>query len=290
MTWAVIIIVSIAVGLGAGALIWARDDGLRPPLSDRSVAPKKIESSFPSGTPETGNLFVVESSRGWVTDAGDGWTVHLEPRRVLWFADRPRRASGTLAIRELIHRWPRIFYGSPPNAALVAPNGPEGERPTALVVRVPTVEGGIVSFPVTRDKGMSDAATSWLESLTRQRSGRTGLALFIDDSGTPTHSYVQAPPGTTLNWRPDLSQCAGYGQSSALEDLNTRDYMINLYVAFDVNSSGSCSFQRTWGRFDILRNGNRLGTVTFDSSALIDSCTLGSNACFHQGNDNVLNF
>jgi hypothetical protein len=236
--------VAAGLGVAVGALLWA-GDGDRDAQMSRGTA-----------SPADGRLYVLESRRAWVRPVSHGkWELSLVQPRVLWFADRPIRASGTIDAQRLAGVWRHAFAGDPPNGAIVAPDVPDGSQPTALIVSAPRVADSVVSFRIAADEGMRDASVAWLSRLTRGHADQTGgVAFFIDEGGEEINElHVEGPDG--LVWNEEESQCAGYGSVVQGEAFS---------VYFETNNSGSCFFKPTYARFDVLdEKGAKVGTATF---------------------------
>ena len=263
-------VVCLALGVTVGGLIWAGDEsGATPTASERAPAPVPTPSPLIDAegsrefTSANGDLYVLESKRGWVERVSDtAWDLSLHEPRVVWFADRPSRESGPLAAGELVSRWEELFAGVPPNGAIVAPDGPDGERPTALVVTNPKLDDGVVSFRISGDDD-AEAAAAWLSAL-EGAGERSGVALFLDDSDLTLTVYGNFV--SSFKWRPDLSQCAAYGNSWETDAPGV------FGVAYTYKSSGSCFSDPTYARFDVYDlKDSRVGTVTFTGEG--DGCS-----------------
>lgn len=246
---------------------------------DGTAKPHAVTHAKPpqagKGTEASADLYTLEAKSGWVRKVSPRkWELYLQTPRVVWFADRPGRASGPTTVAKLISAWPRLFYGTPPNGSLTAPDAPDGPRPTTLILRAPRVDqSGVMSFSVSADEGTSAATTEWFSRLTKIRATATGgVSLFIDDSSDEQTTWIVADTMTmNLVWRPDLSQCAGYGTNSVADPYGP-SYM---YVTYETNASGWCFFRPTYARFDAYVNGTREGTITFDGHGNLDAVTSG---------------
>lgn len=280
----------LAAGAGTGIGAAASTSNATPV---KTAAGPRLADRVPARVPTeaASNLYAIEAKAGWARKVADRrWVLSLQHPRVIWFADRPMRAGGPTTAKRLAAAWPRLFYGSAPNGVIVAPGAPAGERPTALIISNPRLGSDVISFDITVDKGTTDAAARWLSSLTRARSGDNGgVALFIDDSDD-TDVYTifplvtPVPDSMAVVWRPDLSQCAGYGTVKPDGD--------GFDLTFEVNNSGHCFAKPTYARFDVWSQGKRLGTVTIgnrgEGNGSFVSCSVASLACDpRDGNDMV---
>ncbi len=165
-------------------------------------------ASTPAGLTRTGapastggsNLYVVDGRTGSATPTGtDSWRLDLTGASVLWFRDRPYRGSGTESPASFVAGWSKTFAGSPPYAAVLAPNGPEGHHPTAVKLTDPTYDPatGTTSVTLTPDKGESVADAAWLSKLTPGAASTDGrVVLFVDDS-SPV-SYGPTPDDVNI--------------------------------------------------------------------------------------------
>ena len=277
---ALVLLAAVGVGVGIGATIWS---GKHSAAGRIAAAPARRHVNTPTrATEATADLYSIEAASGWVTKVADNrWVLSLRQPRVTWFADRPARASGTTTPSRLAAAWPRLFFGSAPNGSIVAPDASDGERPTALVINKPHAQPGLMSFDISTDQGTSDAARTWMSSLTKARSAQNGgIAFFIDDSSDTQNAETEPstfPYGKDwgLVWRADLSQCAGYGTVTPRYPYPPGDHPIAEYVdvTYETNSSGSCFFKKTYARFDITSQGTKIGGITFDGSGDFLSCS-----------------
>lgn len=162
----IVALVAFTTGAAAGALGWA-------------------SASLPDAPDAPGVLLVVDGASGWSEPAGEErWRIHLTEPRVLWFEDRPGRASGAIAVRALVEGWNDAFAGSPPYAALTVSVGDGADSPAAIQLTDPQLEAdGSVSFSAGLDAGTTARTAAWISGLDRATAEERGrMALFIDDA------------------------------------------------------------------------------------------------------------
>jgi hypothetical protein len=179
-------VVALAAGVGLGLGV---DGSMR---SDTRIATVSPVADVAPATPSF--LYVVEGTTGSATRSGAAtWRLRLSSPSVLWFVDRPATGSGKQSAESLVAAWPQTFAGSPPNAAVLAPDGPPGHHPTAVSVTDPSYDPvtGTASFTLTAEKDDTAVAT-WLDGLAPGAEADNGrVVLFVDD-GVP----ATLPPGT----------------------------------------------------------------------------------------------
>ncbi len=187
-------VVGLATGIGFSAAMWAG-----APVSAASTPAGLTRTVAPASTGGS-NLYVVDGRTGSATPTGtDSWRLDLSGASVLWFRDRPYRGSGTESPASFVAGWSKTFAGSPPYAAVLAPNGPEGHHPTAVKLTDPTYDPatGTTSVTLTPDKGESVADAAWLSKLTPGAASADGrVVLFVDDS-SPV-SYGPTPDDVNI--------------------------------------------------------------------------------------------
>lgn len=164
-------VVAAAAGIGTGAALW-RTSG--PPASQ----PQGLASK----------LYVLDAASGSAVKTGDTtWRLDLTSTTVLWFQDRPHRASGIQTVASLVGQWPKLFAGSAPNAAVVAPGGPRGHQPTAVRVTEPVYSAstGVASFTLRPDPSETNADAGWIRGLTAGTAAANGRVILFVDNANP---------------------------------------------------------------------------------------------------------
>lgn len=170
----------VAAGIGVGAAPWSTN------------------STPAAVTTAAHTLFVLDASSAIATNrAPRTWTISLHNTDALWFQDRPGRRSGTLSVSQLVEEWPRLFKGSAPNGAVLAPDGPEGHHPTAVALTRPSYDASTrtATFTITLDQGQSPDRSAWLADLTQSTAAANGrVVVFVDAASGTLTSEPFAPP------------------------------------------------------------------------------------------------
>jgi len=179
-----IVVVAVAVGVAAGAALWAGsdDDGGDPTTTTAATG--------------AGDLYVVDGRLAAVRSTGpDTLEVSVEGATVLWFSDRPARLHGNRPIRQFVAHWPSTFGTDPPNAAVLAPSDEHSRRPIAVELQRPSFNRvtGVVRFVLRPERGSEDQGARWLATLDRAPRSELGrLILFVDDGDPPSPSVAAA--------------------------------------------------------------------------------------------------
>jgi hypothetical protein len=178
-----IAIVAVAVGLAAGAALWAEgdDDGDDPMVAATSA----------------GDLYVVDGRVASARSTGpDTLEVSVEGATVLWFSDRPARLHGNRPIRQFVAQWPATFGADPPNAAVLTPSDQQARRPIAVELQRPKFDRstGVVRFVLRPERGSEGRAARWLATLDRAARSELGrLVLFVDNGALPSPASAPSP-------------------------------------------------------------------------------------------------
>lgn len=235
---ALLALLAVGAGIGIGAAVWAGGSAAAQPPHFRVKT-------------DVSKLFALEADAATATRKGDIWRLALRsPRSVLWFADRPVRASGSLSAAVLTGQWPTLFAGGSPYGAVVAPDGAlAGSHPTAVQISAPAYD------PVTRtlvltlrpDRGESAADAAWLTRLS-PAAGR--VVVFVDGSNFTLALTVLGPPNATFTPDTTASSCATPG---AVTDTGTTDPGTGAEIystTLGVTSSGMCDVESSVGQWD----------------------------------------
>src|SRR5690606_23489898 len=121
----------IAIGKAKGEVKLLEPAG----TGENSIFGQTIDpEALDKGANDSQNLYVIQAEAGWAERGPEGhWEITIENApKTLWFNDRPARDSGEMDTAVFVHQWNKIFATSPPNGAIVAPDGPDGEHPTAF--------------------------------------------------------------------------------------------------------------------------------------------------------------
>jgi hypothetical protein len=139
-----------------------------------------------SEKPKAQYLFVVEAQAVWTQSfprGQIGLNLSGVDARVLYFSDRPVREAGTIPAAVLFEHWQKFGFAKvPPNAAIVAPNGPAGHRPTAVKLFDPHYDATAGALEICMCVlGHQDGR--WLTQLTETTAAQHGpVSLFIDSA------------------------------------------------------------------------------------------------------------
>jgi hypothetical protein len=280
-------VVGMGVGLGIGAGVWSGTSAaenvyrLTPPHQAGPLSKSPKTSDVVRG----GKLYVVDGKSGYTTAGPNGtWNVTFEQAdSVLWFADRPARASGSMTARQLASNWKTLFLGSPPNGAMLAPSGPSGHHPTAGQITNPHYSSASNSFSVTLtpDKGETSADAAWLGKLTRSTAARNGrLILFLDPSDYTVSFYVISTTDAPIQFNTDNadSQCAVAG---SITDTGQKTWGHEMYLgSAEIIDTGSCYFEKSEAYWNVqyIGGGGLSGGGTLEVPFQLNS-TAGSFDC-----------
>lgn len=271
-------LVAGVIAFGAGVAIESDDDDGRAAGSGSS-RPGAAEVSTPAGF--ASNLYVLDGARGWATRTGKAWTLTLSGAdRVLWFADRPDRASGVMTAADLAKAWNGEFGEDPPNGAVVAPDA-AGENPVAIVLGAPTWDddAGTISFGVTPDGEKADSDTAWLEQLTESSAAERGhVSLFVDSSNyTDTFNVLAGGGGEVFTPNPGASTCATPGALTATGGATGGSPRRAVYQGTVlINNTGGCYWEDSEAVWDVTTDGEDNGNFRLSSgggSLSLDGCT-----------------
>ncbi|HWH06438.1 MAG TPA: hypothetical protein VNT23_08380 [Gaiellaceae bacterium] len=277
-------IVALAVGyaLGRGGQAQPVAAGAAPAAAEPAPDPRLARKTF---------LFAHAAAGGRLEGTGDRLTLTLTGARpwVTRFADRPVRAAQTVDVRDFLRRWKARFGPVPPNAVLsYQVDGEQIPRELVLELRNPrwdadaatmTYDARRITETIDRLVGARHPRRPVVYPLPRSFAS---ASLYIDSAsdGDEVDVIVNdvsarnnglSSTDIRLQWRADLSQCAGYGTSDWRGGLQ-------VYASFQSYSDHSCAFRRTYGRFDVMyadSDGGPLtrgGTITFDSYGFLVSC------------------
>ncbi len=180
--------------LPVGCVVFAAGcAGSTPPAASGGSVPSVVAPAGSTGTtvsavpPVASNLFVVDAVSGSAAELSTGeWRLDLRGATVLWFADRPARASGFESISSFVSSWPSTFTGPTPNAAVLAPAGQLGDHPSAVSLRAASFDEptGVASFTIKLNPGQSAADSAWLSQLTLPRAAANGRVVLFVDNGS----------------------------------------------------------------------------------------------------------
>jgi hypothetical protein len=195
-------LLALGIGVGAGPLIWPGESRAMTPTV-RAQAPRE------SVHMQTSKLFVVDGMSAWAKVDGKGeWTINLSgANKVLWFADRPARASGNITAASLAATWKSLFQAAPPSGAILAPDGPRGHRPTAIRLLRATYDGArdILTFELKSDRGQSATDTAWLSKLTKAGAAKNGRVVIFVDGSDYMEQFLVAAPNPTYIFTPNVN-------------------------------------------------------------------------------------
>jgi hypothetical protein len=264
LTAGILAIACIGGGIGIGAALWSGGSAAAAPHGTPRLAKPR---------PQTSKLFVVDAKSAWATSDSKGhWSLRMSGlNTVLWFADRPVHASGNLTARSLVASWSHLFVGGPPNGAIVAPTGPTGHRPTAIVLSHPTFDPKteIATFALRSDTGQKASDAAWLKGLTKARSAANGrIVLFVDGSDYTDTFSLDGNPGDVFTADPGSSTC---GTPYAITDTggestDNSGSTVELYFgSAQISNTGGCFFQPTVVVWQVTQDGNSMPAMKLNS-------------------------
>lgn len=284
VTTALIAAVGIGAGIGIDRLV--RSDG-RPATSasaPATAAATAATAARPTGHSPKRYLFSQDAVAGTLTGPDDDHlTLELAGVRgsITRFTDRPQRTAQTVDVRDFLARWAARYATDPPNAVLsFRLPGQAAPQDIVLELTNPRYDRAAASarYDARRITVTADALPGVrhpLKPIAIATPNRFEAAsLFIDDSDDTVNVMVKFGADYKYVWRPDLSQCAGYG-SVGLAGFDPAN------LSYESYSDHSCFFRPTRARFDVYNtnplisaDGNpvKFGTVTFSGLGFISDC------------------
>jgi hypothetical protein len=237
-------LLAVGIGVGAGALIWAGGESRATTPTARVQAPRK------SVHMQTSKLFVVDGTSAWAKVDGKGeWTINFSgANKVLWFADRPARASGNITAASLAATWKSLFQAAPPSGAILAPDGPQGHRPTAIRLLRPTYDGAsdILTFELKSDRGQSATDSAWLNKLTKTGAAKNGRVVIFVDGSDYTDQFLLSVPNTTYTFTPNVNATTcGHPYALSFDEgfLSPVSGTVQYIGSTDIHDSGDCFWE-----------------------------------------------
>jgi hypothetical protein len=257
-------LLALGIGVGAGALIWSGGESRAMTPTAQGQAPRE------SVHMQTSKLFVVDGTSAWAKVDGKGeWTINFSgANKVLWFADRPARASGNITAASLAAAWKSLFQAAPPSGAILAPDGPRGHRPTAIRLLRPTYDGAsdILTFELKSDRGQSAADTAWLSKLTKAGAAKNGRVVIFVDGSDYTVDFTLTVPDSSYIFTPDVNgTTCGHPYALSFNGSVDQTGTAQYTGSADIHSSGDCYWEPTTVMWDVSHPGS-----PYDAPLLLD--------------------